>query len=247
MNWSIFSALVGLTFRQVATVRRTVIVALLVTVPIVGSVLLVYFDLTSETATVVYDLSIFATVMPIVTLVVASPVFSDEIEDRTLPILALTPIPRWQLVLPKWATAFAVAVVPVAISAFVSAVIGSDASRLTSAIAVTAGAVFGCLCYTSLFAFLGTITGRAVVIGLIYIVAWEALFASIIPSLNYVSIGQFAIAIAAQIEPNVLPIVDGQPDFTDIPAVAYSAVAGLTVVAVCGLAGIWRLRSMDIN
>jgi len=247
MNWSIFNALVGLTFRQIATVRRMVIVGLLVAVPIVGSVLLVYFDLTSETATLIYELSIFATVLPIVSLVTASPVFSDEIEDRTLPILALTPIPRWQIVLPKWTTAFAVAVVPVAISAFVSAVIGSDSNTLTSATAVSVGVVFGCLCYTSLFAFLGTITGRSVIIGLLYIVAWEVLFASVIPSLNYLSIGQFAIAIAAQIEPNVLPIVDGQPDFTDIPAVAYSAVAGLAVVIGCGFAGIWRLRSMDVN
>ena len=247
MNWSIFNALLGLTFRQIATVRRLIIVALLAAVPIVGSALLVYFDLTSETATVIFDLSIFATVLPIIALVVASPVFSDEIEDRTLPILALTPIPRWQIVMPKLTTAFVVAVVPIAIAAFVSAVIGSDTNAITSAVAVTAGVVFGCACYTSLFAFLGTITGRSIIIGLLYIVAWEALFANIIPALNYLSIGQFAIAIAAQIEPNVLPLVDGEPNFATIPAVAYSLVAGLVVVVGCAFAGIRRLRSMDIN
>lgn len=247
MNWSIFNALMGLTFRQIATVRRMVIVALLVAVPIGGSVLLVTFDLTSETASVIFDLTIFATVLPIVALVTASPVFSDEIEDRTLPILALTPIPRWQIVIPKWVTAFAVAVVPVTVSAFVSAIIAADIYPFTSAIAVAVGTVFGCLCYTSLFAFLGTITGRSVIIGLLYIVAWEALFANVIPALNYLSIGQFAVAISAQIEPFVLPIVDGAPDITGIPAIAYSLVAGLVVIVGCGLASVWRLRTMDIN
>lgn len=247
MNSSIFNALIGLTFRQIATVRRMVIVALLVAVPIGGSVLLVAFDLTSETAALIFDLSIFATVLPIVALVVASPVFSDEIEDRTLPILALTPIPRWQIVIPKWITAFAVAVVPVAVSAFISAIIASDTNAYTSAIAVAIGTVFGCLCYTSLFAFLGTITGRSVIIGLLYIVAWEALFANVIPALNYLSIGQFAVAIAAQIEPAVLPIVDGEPNTIGIPAVAYSLIAALVVMIGCGLASVWRLRTMDIN
>ena len=247
MNSSIFNALIGLTFRQIATVRRMIIVALLVAVPIGGSVMLVAFNLTSETAALIFDLSIFATVLPIVALVVASPVFSDEIEDRTLPILALTPIPRWQIVIPKWITAFAVAVVPVAVSAFISAIIASDTNAYTSAIAVAIGTVFGCLCYTSLFAFLGTITGRSVIIGLLYIVAWEALFANVIPALNYLSIGQFAVAIAAQIEPAVLPIVDGEPNTIGIPAVAYSLIAGLVVMIGCGLASVWRLRTMDIN
>ena len=247
MNSSIFNALIGLTFRQIATVRRMIIVALLVAVPIGGAVLLVAFDLTSETAALIFDLSIFATVLPIVALVVASPVFSDEIEDRTLPILALTPIPRWQIVIPKWTTAFVVAVVPVAVSAFISAIIASDANAYTSAIAVAIGTIFGCLCYTSLFAFLGTITGRSVIIGLLYIVAWEALFANVIPALNYLSIGQFAVAIAAQIEPAILPIVDGEPNTTGIPAVAYSLIAGLVVMIGCGLASVWRLRTMDIN
>ena len=247
MNSSIFNALIGLTFRQIATVRRMIIVALLVAVPIGGSVMLVAFDLTSETAALIFDLSIFATVLPIVALVVASPVFSDEIEDRTLPILALTPIPRWQIVIPKWITAFTVAVVPVAVSAFISAIIASDTNAYTSAIAVAIGTVFGCLCYTSLFAFLGTITGRSVIIGLLYIVAWEALFANVIPALNYLSIGQFAVAIGAQIEPAILPIVDGEPNTIGIPAVAYSLIAGLVVMIGCGLASVWRLRTMDIN
>ena len=195
----------------------------------------------------IFDLSIFATVLPIVASVVASPVFSDEIEDRTLPILALTPIPRWQIVIPKWITAFTVAVVPVAVSAFISAIIASDTNAYTSAIAVAIGTIFGCLCYTSLFAFLGTITGRSVIIGLLYIVAWEALFANVIPALNYLSVGQFAVAIAAQIEPAILPIVDGEPNTIGIPAVAYSLIAGLVVMIGCGLASVWRLRTMDIN
>ena len=247
MNSSIFNALIGLTFRQIATVRRMIIVALLVAVPIGGAVLLVAFDLSSGTAALIFDLSIFATVLPIVALVVASPVFSDEIEDRTLPILALTPIPRWQIVIPKWITAFTVAVVPVAVSAFISAIIASDTNAYTSAIAVAIGTIFGCLCYTSLFAFLGTITGRSVIIGLLYIVAWEALFANVIPALNYLSVGQFAVAIAAQIEPAILPIVDGEPNTIGIPAVAYSLIAGLVVMIGCGLASVWRLRTMDIN
>ena len=248
MNWAIFRALLQLTFRQVATVKRVIIIAVLVTIPVVGAVLVVYFNARGDTAEIIINFALFSTVLPIIALVVASPAFSDEIEDRTLPILALTPIPRWQIVLPKLVAVYVIAVVPLSLATFVAAGIAADLNPFTSAIAATVGVMFGCLCYSSLFLFLGTITGRSIIIGLIYILAWENVFTNVLPTLGYTSISQWSVSIASQIEPYVLMLdSDGVPDTTGIPSVVYAILAGAIVVVGCGFASIRRLRTMDVN
>ena len=245
---AIFNTLLRLTFRQVATIRRVIIIAVLVAIPIAGAVLIVYFDFRGETAEIIINFALFSTVLPIVALVVASPAFSDEIEDRTLPILALTPIPRWQIVLPKLVAAFVIAVVPLSVATFVSAGIAADVNPFTSAIAATVGVTFGCICYSSLFLFLGTITGRSIIVGLIYILAWENVFLNLLPTLSYTSISQWSVSIASQIEPYILALdSDGTPDATGIPSVVYSVIAGAVIVIGCTIASVRRLRTMDVN
>lgn len=248
MNWAIFRALLQLTFRQVATVRRVIIIAVLVAIPIAGAVLIVYFNARGDAADIIVNLALFSTVLPIVALVVASPAFSDEIEDRTLPILALTPIPRWQIVVPKLTAVVVVAILPLSIATFLATGIAADVNPFTSAVAATVGVMFGCLCYSSLFLFLGTITGRSIIVGLIYILAWENVFTNLLPTLGYTSISQWSVSIASQIEPYIMALGnDGQPDTTGVPSVAYSIIAGLVIVIGCGFASIRRLRTMDVN
>ena len=248
MSWSIFMALARLTFRQVVTVKRGAIVALLIAIPVVGSILITYFDATENTAAVIFSFGIFATVLPIVTLVIASPAFSDEVEDRTLAILTLSPISRWLIVTPKLVTVAVIATVPLVIASFASAVIASDVEPVSSAIAVAIGTAFGCVCYSALFTFLGSITGRSIIIGLLYVLAWENLFVNFIPTLTYTSISRLALSVASQVEPYVLSLDDsGQPDFTGLPAIAYALVAGVAVVIVCYVANVRRLRTMDVN
>ena len=248
MNWSIFMTLARLTFRQVATVKRGIIVALLIAIPVVGSVLISYFNATENTAAVIFDFGIFSTVLPIVTLVIASPAFADEIEDRTLAILTLAPISRWLIVTPKLLTVAVIATVPMVIASFASAAIASDINAMSSAVAVSIGTAFGCVCYAALFTFLGSITGRSIIIGLLYVLAWENLFVTFIPTLSYTSVSQWSVAVASQIEPYILALDDfGSPVSAGLPAIAYALVAGVVLVIGCYVANVRRLRTMDVN
>ena len=248
MNWSIFITLAKLTFRQIVTVRRGVIVALLIAIPVVGSILIAYFNATENTAAVIFDFGIFSTVLPIVTLVIASPAFADEIEDRTLAVLTLTPISRWLIVTPKLITVAVIAAVPLTIAAFASGAIASDTSPASSAVAVAVGTAFGCMCYAALFTFLGSITGRSIIIGLLYVLAWENLFVTFIPTLTYTSVSQWAITVASQIEPYILSLDEsGLPNASGLPAIVYALVAGTVLVVGCYVANVRRLRTMDVN
>ena len=248
MNWPIFNAVFRLTIRQVLTVKRVIILAILVAIPILGAITFLFFDFADESVGFILRTALFPAVMPIVALIVASPAFSDEIEDRTLPIIVLVPVPRWQIVLPKVAAVMIVATLPVSIAAIVAAGVATSTDPVASILSAAVGSAFGCICYAALFSFLGTITGRAVIIGLLYVAAWEIVLIGILPTLGYLSIRQFAVAVAAQIDPAVLPLTDGgAPDMSGLPAIAYALIAGFVVIFGCTSASVWRLRKMDVN
>ena len=51
--------------------------------------------------TMVLSTMLAGSIAPLVALAIAAPAFANEIEDRTLANLTLTPLPRWQIVVPK--------------------------------------------------------------------------------------------------------------------------------------------------
>src|SRR5215207_4121617 len=62
-------------------------------------------------------------IAPLVVLAIAAPAFANEIEDRTLANLTLTPVPRWQIVLPKLLAAITIAGPFIAASALLTSYI----------------------------------------------------------------------------------------------------------------------------
>ena len=89
-----------------------------------------------------------AAIIPLATLATARAGFGDEIGDRTLANVTLTPYPRWKIVLPKLLGVTCVPVLVIAASAGLTSYVAYGAD-FTATWAVTTGAVTARWCSTA--------------------------------------------------------------------------------------------------
>ena len=185
------------------------------------------------------------TTLPLVALIVAAPVFADEIEDRTFTNLMLSPISRWQIALPKTIAAVAIVAIPMSISVFASVILVLEKDTYTTAIVAAFGILIGSIAFVSLFAFVGTLTTRAVVFGIIYVFGFEALISSTIPGLKYVSISGITLAIMQELSPTLVEAPKSGGSV--LPPIEYAIIALIVVIIVSNVATVWRLKRMDVH
>jgi ABC-2 type transport system permease protein len=184
-------------------------------------------------------------VLPILTLVLATPLFGDEIEDKTLSNLTLTPMRRWQIVAPKLAAAISVAVPAVAVSALVSVLVAfggaeiDGAGRAAAASAVGLG--IGALLYGTMFAWLGLVTRRALGIGLLYVFIWEGLFGTFVDGLKYLSVRQYSLSIIRELDPSRF---NGSSQ--TVIGIGAATVGAVIVLIAFAFLTVRRLRTMDV-
>ena len=193
--------LVRLTARQLLGRRRASLILLLALIPVLVAVLYrVSSDrvdpLPVEFAPGMLDVLMLAAVLPLAALIFGTGALGSEIEDGTAVYLLTKPIERWRIVAVKIAVA-AAATIAVTLPATVLAsliALGGDERRLTLAfgVAVTVGAV----AYCSLFVALSVRTSRALLIGLGYVVVWEAIVPSIFDGTRWFSVRQYMLGIA---------------------------------------------------
>lgn len=186
-----------LTLRQLSGRWRILIMTVLATMPVIIAVL----TLRSSSAPSVrqFEMTVLSAMLagsiaPLVVLAIAGAAFANEVEDRTLANLTLSPIPRWQIVVPKLLAAITIAGPFIAVSAFVTSHVAflGDA---TATAAVTLSALAGVALYASAFVWLGLVTTQAIGIGLLYIVLWEGFFAGFVSGARLLSIRHYAIAL----------------------------------------------------
>ncbi len=244
---SIVETIFSLALRQILTRRRAIIVLLIAAFPIVIIVPTIvrggdWSD--SDRQNILYNL-LFGTVLPLIGLSVSAPVFSDEIEDRTLTNLILSPISRWQISVPKVLAAAVVTAVPLIVTTTVTLLVILEEEAVASAPVAAFGMLFGSTVFASFFAFIGSITTRAVVFGITYVFGFETIVSTVIPGLKYVSISGMAISIVTELSDN-LGAIAAYAD-TSYPPVIYSVIVGIGIVVVCNVATVLRLRQMDIR
>ena len=177
-------------------------------------------------------------IIPLATLATARAGFGDEISDRTLANVTLTPYSRWKVVLPKL---LAVTVVPALLIAATAALTSHIAygADFTATRAVTLGAVSAVVLYSTLFVWLDLATPHAVGIGLAYIVVWEGLFSRFIYGVRFLSVRGYSLSITHGVDERRLP--DG-----DHTALGLSVAVAVAVVAVLFVLCVRRLRTMDV-
>ena len=190
------AALFILALRQAVTRRKVALLIILALIPLGFASILVSVDAGDGAliGPVLGGLVIYVT-LPITVMVLATGAFGNEVEDRTLSLLTTKPVPRWTIVLAKFA---ATVVVAAPLMAAVAAIItmmdpeGTGNAPLAAAVAVVVGVV----AYASAFTWLGLLTTRALGFGLVYVLLWEALITSLLSGTRYLSIRSYIFGTA---------------------------------------------------
>lgn len=230
-----------LTLRQLSGRWRLLIMAVLATMPMLITALM----LQSSGAPSVEDFEEFVfsamlagSITPLAVLAISAAAFANEIEDSTLANLALAAIPRWQIVVPKLLAAITIAAPFIVISAYATghmAYLGD----VRATVAATVAALIAVVLYSSAFVWLGLVSTQAIGVGLLYIVLWEGLFSRFVAGVRLLSIRHYAISW--------MHALDGRR-FAGVQDLS-SGVAILVSILVLGgfvLLAVRRLRRMDV-
>ncbi|HTR77240.1 MAG TPA: ABC transporter permease subunit, partial [Gemmatimonadaceae bacterium] len=178
MSGILDSTVAWLTARQLFVRRRLVAAAIVSLVP---AIIALIFRLThaagadsSEFVTELYRDIVLGTLLPLVAVVFGSASFGGEIEDGTIVYLLVKPLPRWRVVLSKYAVSTA-ATIAVMVPAIVLPwlVMGVGAVGAQRMLGFSAAIVIGAAIYSALFVMLGLTTKRGLVAGLLYVVVVE--------------------------------------------------------------------------
>jgi ABC-2 type transport system permease protein len=182
--------------------------------------------------------------IPLTALLLASTALGGEVEDRTLLYLTLRPVPRLSIAVGKLLAVSLITVAMTELSVllmYVIAAAGLGGSRVLLA-GLVAG-LTGSVAYCSLFLPLGLLAPRrGLIIGLIYVLVWEAAAAGISAVFATLSIRRYVLgAIDATLDSARLINVDraGVGGFT-------SLLVLIALVAVAIGFTTWWLRRMEI-
>jgi ABC-2 type transport system permease protein len=230
-----------LTLRQLSGKWRILIMTVLAGMPVIIATLMLRDQSAPsvrEFETAVLSAMLAGSIAPLVVLAIAAAAFGNEVEDRTLANLTLSPIPRWRIALPKLLATITIAEPFIAASALLTAHIAflGDA-RAT--MAVTVSAIVGVAMYASVFVWLGLVSTQAIGIGLLYIVLWEGFFSGFVSGVRLLSIRHYAIALMHALDNRRFASSDHLS-----PAVTI-CIAALLIVGFLLLSN-RRLRRMDV-
>jgi ABC-2 type transport system permease protein len=230
-----------LTLRQLSGRWRLSIMTVLAALPVIIAALMVSdrsAPSVREFETAILSAMLAGSIAPLVVLAIAAAAFGNEVEDRTLANLTLSPIPRWKIALPKWLATITIAGPFIAVSAFLTthvAFLGD--TRAT--IAVTVSAIVGVAMYAAAFVWLGLVSTQAIGVGLLYIVLWEGFFSGFVSGVRLLSIRHYAIALMHAMDPRRFVT-------TNHPSTAVALVLTAVVIGGFLVMSVRRLRRMDI-
>lgn len=140
-----------------------------------------------------------AIMMPLLGLIAGTGSIGPEIDEGSIVYLLAKPLNRYSIVVTKLAVAVGVivtfGVVPIAIAGIITT---GSLGGVTAA--YTLGALAAGLAYGAVFLCLAVVTRNAVVVGLIYALIWESLIGGIVPGAQALSIQQWSLAVAEQVQ-----------------------------------------------
>ena len=230
-----------LTLRQLSGRWRLLVMAVLAAMPVLIAVVMLRSDnapSVDEFEEAILSAMLAGSIAPLVVLAIGAAAFGNELEDRTLANLTLSPIPRWRIALPKLLAVVTVAAPFIALSAGLTAHVAyiGDAAATT---AVVVAALVGVAMYGSVFVWLGLVSAQAVGVGLLYIVLWEGFFSGFVAGVRLLSVRYYAIALMHGLDERRFAGMD------HVAALPAAVVAAVVVAGFCLLA-VRKLRRMDV-
>jgi len=188
-GWSAIAALFVLTVRQHTHGRRLFVLGLLYLLPCALAILLRNIPKPADAESLEFALAFNLLphgLAPLTALLYAAGVIQDEVEEQTLTYLLLRSVPRWALYLTKLLATLCVTSVLIAVATvalYLSIYWGTPQlwsvivpTRLLYVVGIWTLAQLG---YCALFGFIGLLTRRSLIGGVIYIVAIECILANI--------------------------------------------------------------------
>ena len=238
-------AVFRLSLRQITGVRRVAVVCLLALLPVALALVLRLTESDSNGDTQdfvngVINALIVGVVLPIIAISLSTSAFGNDLEDRTLSFIMMTPIARWKIALSKLTASILVGAPVAIVSAAVTIFIGLGGD-VNSVVAVCVGLLVGVVAYASVFTWAGLMTTRALAFAIVYVFLWEGALATLVHGVKYLSISTYALSIMYRLDDGPLNAVADQT--IELPA----AIVGAAVVVVAfWLLTVRRLRTMDV-
>jgi ABC-2 type transport system permease protein len=178
--------------------------------------------------------TVFGTLLPIASLVLATSAFQDEIDDRTMVYLIIKPISRFRIVAEKYLAVTESTILALWLGAIATWAIASGGDMPDTVQVLMA----------SLVAILVGVTAysaRALVVGILYTLIWESLLSRFIPGVWTLSVRHYVESVFVRLNNDSAVTVDNAVQLY----AAFPAVLAI-IVASLGLAT-WRLRTMDFE
>jgi ABC-2 type transport system permease protein len=154
----------------------------------------------------------FSVLLPLTALIIGTSVLGAEIDDGSIIHLLATPVRRSSVVVTKFAVATVLTMVFAAIPELIAALIaggGSSDPAATSAgggpvaisgsklaIGLFVGALACSVIYNAVFVMISVATTRAIAVGLLYVLIWEALLSNFVSGARLLSVGHYGLGIA---------------------------------------------------
>lgn len=234
-------AVYQLTLRQLSGRWRMLLMTVLAAMPVVIAVIMLRSNSAPsvrEFEAAILSAMLAGSIAPLVVLAIAAAAFANETEDRTLANLTLSPIPRWQIVVPKLLASFTLAAPFITASALATSYV-AFLGDVRATMAITVAIVAGVALYAAAFVWLGLVTTQAIGVGLLYIVLWEGFFSQFVAGVRLLSIRHYAIALMHGMDERRFAAAQ-HPSFALSVAIVALLIGGFTFLSVR------RLRRMDV-
>lgn len=180
--------------------------------------------------------------LPLISLILGTAALGQEMEDGTAVYILARPIARWKIFVAKlgaaWLAGSALMVTAIILSLSII-LLGEEQQAIIPAFVVAS--IVGMGLYSAFFTALSVFTGRALIIGLIYVFVWEAVITNLAPGVAYFSIREFSLGIADSITSVDTRFFEA--DLSIAAALIGTAVASALFVSL----GIHRLGSFELG
>ena len=142
----------------------------------------------------------FSVLLPLTALIIGTGVLGAEIDDGSAIHLLATPVPRSAVVVTKFSVAAGATMLFAAVPELVAGLLAPNSGKL--AVALFVGALVGSVVYSAVFVMASVLTTRAIAVGLLYVLVWEALLGNLVGGARILSIAHYSLGVANAIYPD---------------------------------------------
>jgi ABC-2 type transport system permease protein len=242
----------SVTLRALARSRRLLVVAGLLSVPVLLALVFVAGAGSGDKESFVVELFVtfvLPVLLPLTALIFATSALGGEVEDRTLLYLTFRPISRLTVIVAKLLACTLVTTVLVELSLLATYLIGTQGAGSTQNLgAILLAGLVGCLAYSSLFLLVGLwLPRRGLLVGFIYVLLWEGVLSQLSTGLATFSVRRY---VEGALDGSLGNAVLANLNADGITGVNLSSTTSLIVLALVLIGGMlvatWKLQQLEL-